>query len=454
MSEEEAVQETQQEDAEADAGTKSETEGRNLVVCCDGTGNQFGLHNTNVVKLYQILVKDDRQIVYYDPGVGTFSRPGYKTGIGRTLSKGLGLAFGDGFYDNLGEAYQFLVENYREGDRIFCFGFSRGAFTIRALAGLIMVCGLTDSHLENLSDYAIGLYKEGKVRGDDRSGWEFGNTFGKRPKIHCLGLWDTVSSLGFLWSRSVLPYTDINHRPRHVRHALALDERRAYFTHDPWGEVTGTFKNVEQDVREVWFAGVHSDVGGGYPEPESGLAKVALEWMVAEASQLGLLVNRTEYLEIVQALTPKTQSRSKKFVPPDALGPRHTSLSGGWWVGEMLPKNFAGEGWKKFTMPLARRRKVENDKTDREILVHASVLERMNAAEETVIRGKKARTAKAYAPSNLPAEHTTVETGEVKFEDGSTWSAKESNAESAAASSAASNEASSEAQPDDSARPA
>ncbi|WP_234439638.1 MULTISPECIES: T6SS phospholipase effector Tle1-like catalytic domain-containing protein [Streptomyces] len=119
--------------------------GKNIVVCLDGTGNQLKARgNTNVVKLYEMLDLHDptAQIAYYDPGVGTFSAAGAWTTPGRKISKLLGLAFGSGLKANLAEAYTYLMHHYEPGDRIFLFGFSRGAYTARALAGLLKSVGL------------------------------------------------------------------------------------------------------------------------------------------------------------------------------------------------------------------------------------------------------------------------------------------------------------------------
>jgi uncharacterized protein (DUF2235 family) len=133
--------------------------GKNIVVCLDGTGNQLKAKgNTNVVRLYEMLDLTDpsKQIAYYDPGVGTFSAQGAWTPIGQRISKLFGLAFGSGLRTNLGEAYTYLMQHYEDGDRLFIFGFSRGAYTARALAGLLRAAGLLRPGSENLVPYAVG----------------------------------------------------------------------------------------------------------------------------------------------------------------------------------------------------------------------------------------------------------------------------------------------------------
>ena len=119
--------------------------GKNVVICLDGTGNQFKEANSNVVKLFRVLQRDPRvQVAYYDPGVGTLADPDYKTPVAKKLNKAFGLAFGRGLTRNLEEAYAYLMDQYEADDRIFLFGFSRGAYTARALAGFIHSCGLLE----------------------------------------------------------------------------------------------------------------------------------------------------------------------------------------------------------------------------------------------------------------------------------------------------------------------
>ena len=117
---------------------------RNLVICCDGTNCQFGSENTNVIRLVQCLdrTQPDKQALFYDPGLGTMSPPGALTRLSQVTTKVLGLAFGYGLAERIGEAYRQIMDVYEDGDRIFLFGFSRGAFTVRTLAGLLYRCGL------------------------------------------------------------------------------------------------------------------------------------------------------------------------------------------------------------------------------------------------------------------------------------------------------------------------
>ena len=134
--------------------------GRNIVVCCDGTANQFDLNNTNVVKLYSTLVDDAaRQLIFYHPGVGTMEAPGALTSWGRKATILAGIAVGYGLERDITAAYTFIMNNYRagEGDRLFLFGFSRGAYTVRAIASLLRSCGILRPGHETSIPYAIRL---------------------------------------------------------------------------------------------------------------------------------------------------------------------------------------------------------------------------------------------------------------------------------------------------------
>src|SRR5580698_11262297 len=132
---------------------------KNIVVCCDGTGNEFGDHNSNVVKLYSTLIIDGKtQVGYYHPGVGTMGAPSAHNKISETWSVVMGLAFGAGLLANVGDAYRYLMNVYEDGDNVFLFGFSRGAYTARAIAGLLHMYGLLCPGNNGLIPYIIRLY--------------------------------------------------------------------------------------------------------------------------------------------------------------------------------------------------------------------------------------------------------------------------------------------------------
>ena len=136
---------------------------KNIVICCDGTGNEFAESKSNVVKLYKMLVHDDSQIAYYHPGVGTMGSRNALTGISRRWTKVIGLAFGYGISDNIADAYQFLMRTFQPDDTLYVFGFSRGAYTARALCGMLHIIGLLREDNEGLIPYSIRMIKEKKI---------------------------------------------------------------------------------------------------------------------------------------------------------------------------------------------------------------------------------------------------------------------------------------------------
>ena len=269
---------------------------KRLVVCCDGTWNSADQASngtpcpTNVVKLaYRVAKRDGQtpQILFYDQGVGT----------GNKLDKLSGGAFGDGLDDNIFDAYRFLIANYEQGDEIFLFGFSRGAFTARSIAGMIRKCGIVKRVSIDKYVPAMKLYRDPKVHPDDKPALEFRGAHsccGTDPvKIRFIGVWDTVGALGvplrglrWLTRRDhVFHDTELSGIVQAACHALAIDEHRAPFEPSLWMERPKPNQTVEQ----VWFAGVHSDVGGGYPETQ--LSDISLQWMLDRARDAGLVLD-------------------------------------------------------------------------------------------------------------------------------------------------------------------
>lgn len=273
---------------------------KNVVICLDGTGNELKAQgNTNVVALYDLLDLSDpaKQVAYYDPGVGTFSAPGAWTPPARFVSRVSGLAFGSGMRANLAEAYTYLMRVYEPGDRIYVFGFSRGAYTARALTGLVHTVGIFRPGAENLVQYAVASYTRRK------SDWkqldEFRETFAHPPPpgerhvpIEYLGLWDTVKAAGLLRWDAKWPYTRRIVNVRKVRHAVSIDEYRRPYSYYPALPYVRD-DTVTPDIYEVWFAGVHSDVGGTFPDPR--LARITLKWMVQGARKAQVLFKPGPY---------------------------------------------------------------------------------------------------------------------------------------------------------------
>ncbi len=333
---------------------------RNLIICFDGTHNEFGSKNTNVVRLVQTLERNSSlQHVYYDPGVGTLPEPGVWTWLGKKISELWGLAFGSGLTWKVGEAYSFLMDYWEPGDQIFVFGFSRGAYSARILSGLLHSIGLLPHGNYNLIPYVLRLYEAGGKKNDKyfRLNNEFRKTFARRideadkcrrVPVHFLGLWDTVSSVGWAWERGRFPFTTENSSVNIIRHAVSLDERRWFFRQNLMT------KTGDQDLQERWFPGVHSDVGGGYQgeEKEGGLWRLSFRWLMDEAKKAGLRIDQNKLDHLLAAGTSQPWAE-----------PKHESLWGPWWVAEFFPKMT----WRSklgISLPavgLGRHRKVPKD---------------------------------------------------------------------------------------------
>jgi uncharacterized protein (DUF2235 family) len=277
---------------------------KNIVICLDGTGNQLKAQgNTNVVELYDLLDLSDpaRQVAYYDPGVGTFSAPGAWTPFARWFSRMTGLAFGVGMRQNLGEAYTYLMRTYEPGDRIYLFGFSRGAYTARALSGLLYTVGIFRPGAENLVQYAVTSYTRRTKDWVqlDKFRWIFGHRVDgeTRVPVEYLGVWDTVKAAGLLRWDAKWPFTRNLVNIRKVRHAVSIDEYRRPYVDYLAGVYDTHGKGLEPDVYEVWFAGVHSDVGGTFADDAAHhpLCKITLKWILQGAVAAGVLVKQGPY---------------------------------------------------------------------------------------------------------------------------------------------------------------
>lgn len=333
---------------------------RQIIVCCDGTNNTLtgGVHDTNVLKLIGHLAPDAKnQVLYYDPGVGSPDQMppiGFWNEINRKRERIAGMADGKGVYENIGEAYSFLVENFEPGDQIYIFGFSRGAFTARCVAGMVHLFGIVRNDCKPLILTLIRVYFSTPGKPGTGSGWgnrrarraekckqinqqlaaatqiigtppseelvlnyltnkkergstrdevadqvreQFTSAHGKTAAVHFIGVWDTVESVGvpLLSTRSITSTGDTRNKDgfRHIRHALSMDEHRWSF--QPrlyWDEDYDIEHNNDpanrRSLRQRWFRGVHSDIGGGYDGAEAGLSDQAYCWMVGEAIACGL----------------------------------------------------------------------------------------------------------------------------------------------------------------------
>ncbi|CAE6456663.1 unnamed protein product [Rhizoctonia solani] len=212
----------------------SDVKPRTLVLCFDGTTNVYDDTNTSVIKLFSLLKRDQReeQMVYYQPGIGTYAPPGILLPISMPLAKIADQGVALYLDQHVMGGYQFLMKHYNEGDRICLFGFSRGAYTARALAGMLYKVGLLPPDNAEQIPFAYRMYK----RTDQTGFWQsagFKKTFSREVKIEFMGVWDTVSSVGLVWPRH-LPFTSSNSIVKIFRHAVSLDEHRAKFKQNVW----------------------------------------------------------------------------------------------------------------------------------------------------------------------------------------------------------------------------
>jgi len=314
---------------------------KHLLVCADGTWNTPDQEDnglpapTNVVKFRHCVAENKTsssrsggrkklaQRAYYHPGVGT---------DGGLIKRTAGGAWGHGLGENIQSAYHWLARSYAPGDAIFLVGFSRGAYTVRSLGGLLNQCGLpdltgvkSDEGWRRIKTAFKSGYRERKDRADWAEDWKFHHE--SKTPIRFMGVWDTVGALGIPDDLALLNLLD---RPANwrfhdttlgsnvevARHAVALDEIRSSFTPTLW-----TSHSDCTDMKQVWFPGVHSDVGGGYAE--TGLSDGALQWMIQEAKKAGLAFNA--------ALT--------RQIKPDPLAVLHDSLKGLFEIHRSRPRN-------------------------------------------------------------------------------------------------------------------
>ncbi|MCW2753917.1 MAG: hypothetical protein JWQ32_1328 [Marmoricola sp.] len=267
---------------------------KRLVVCCDGTWNKPDNEDvTNVEKIARTVRTDMSagggvyQLVYYISGVGTSSYEADRL---------LGGAFGFGLFHNVIACYRFLAQNYEPGDEIFIIGFSRGAYTARSLGGMIARVGLLTkvALVEERLPEAVHLYQRTKMPAGDfgESVDEFKHDHCHPAKVTFLGVFDTVGALGVPgFERETPRFHDVQLSDQVLcaRQALAIDETRMKFAPTFWeapSEPAGV-PTEDPRVKQVWFEGAHSDVGGGYRE--TGLSDTSLLWMAGEAHAAGLI---------------------------------------------------------------------------------------------------------------------------------------------------------------------
>jgi uncharacterized protein (DUF2235 family) len=315
---------------------------RQLVVLCDGTSNSVGMgQGTNVFRMLSVLqVKDPSKVVFYDPGVGSPSYAPETTWVEKAKqfkNRIQGLAFGNGVFENIAQAYEFLMREYREGDEIYVMGFSRGAFTARAVVGMVNAFGLLPMHSNNLLPMLLHVYFTETDAMPKRSQEEIhlppkrtrqvlidkvrDNNIPENRRditVQFVGVWDTVATLGIppldRQISVVAKMTDQQGRPkkfRHVRQALALDEQRVMFKPRPYQDKDIPFDHNDphkQSLAQRWFPGSHCDVGGTHWD-NSAISESAMAWLLSEAAQCGLRIDARRLQAICAAAQPSAQSR-------------------------------------------------------------------------------------------------------------------------------------------------
>ncbi len=270
---------------------------KRIAIFCDGTWNtpdkmeDGKLCQTNVVKMANALLPVSHdgkpQLLYYDAGIGSEGNMFLRIFDGAT---------GNGISEKILQAYRFIIQNYEPGDELFLFGFSRGAFTVRSLSGLIRNSGILKiQHLDQMQR-AYNIYRSRKLDLQPRAieATLFRKTFAVEEitRIKFIGVWDTVGALGnplvlngFFTQRNQFHDTELSSKIGHAFHALAIDENRQNFEATLWHQKEDSKGQV---LEQVWFAGIHSDVGGGFSENQSGLSDIALKWMHEKAESYHL----------------------------------------------------------------------------------------------------------------------------------------------------------------------
>lgn len=380
---------------------------RRFVVCFDGTWRtpDNGVAPTNVVKLVRAIRSRDAdnvsQVVFYDKGVGT-------SGGTDAVAGG---AFGAGLTANVFDGYRFLANNFESGDEIYVFGFSRGAYTARSLAGLIGLAGLLDP-----ADLGRGLHdvmdiyrKRDLDRAEKQRAIEaLGLAARKTSRLHCVGVWDTVGSLGipgdlgrrFLGGKYYFHDVELSPLVDVALHAVAIDEKRSAFSPTLWVSPTGAPAGSEQRVEQVWFAGVHSNVGGSYAD--TGLSDIAFDWMIRRVRALtDLALVDVAFGAAGPATVPAAKGvDSRTLVYKDSVVYPYQRVING-----RIPAGRGFGDWFRRTFPRYDRRNIPPGrlKTVNEAM-HVSVLERWNL--ESVLHDCKPGADGAwrpYRPVNLAA---------------------------------------------------
>ncbi|TFK56427.1 hypothetical protein OE88DRAFT_1669809 [Heliocybe sulcata] len=431
---------------------------RTLVLCFDGTGDQFDDDNSNVVQLVSMLKKDDpaQQMVYYQTGVGTYTGPGATLTFTRKFWKVVDLAVAWSLHSHVQDGYEFLMQHYQAGDKICIFGFSRGGYIARALAGMLHKVGLLPTGNYQAVPFAYKMFKR-----EGKKAWKQSTAFKKAfcvdVEVEFLGVWDTVASVGFIPRH--LPFTTNNTSIKTFRHALSLDERRIKFKANHWhkyspdqeklGTQPGEMPNPHRkptflrankhpgvqsaagralarngslyggrswqktDVLEVWFAGCHTDVGGGSVSNDTrhSLARIPLRWMIRQCflARTGIMFHGKLLKQIgldPDSLHPIVKPRPSPINMEiefgslgrmaneeeedlaDSLCPLYDELvtAKWWWLLEIMPfrdreQKQDGSWISKWIVNLGRPRKIPETHLQSGVKVHRTVKTRMETSD-------------------------------------------------------------------------
>jgi uncharacterized protein (DUF2235 family) len=295
---------------------------KNIILCADGTwntphGNTAALIDTNVRKLYCALSNEPSQLKYYDSGVGTDCTP---------LDHLSGGALGEGLFQKIEDCYGFLAAVYDPGDKIFFFGFSRGAYTARSVAGMIAGFGVPNINLDNMTIKRIfAAHRQQDPGAKEALKAELKTAYGMEDvTVQMIGVWDTVGSLGIpgiffnVFNHRKYGFLDTALHPCivHAYHAVAIDEQRAQFKPTLWTHPDGSYRANDVQVEQVWFPGVHCDVGGSYQDCQ--LADITLSWMMHKAKENGLAFSEAaeaQYLSVPSGNAQGNAHDEWKIIP-------------------------------------------------------------------------------------------------------------------------------------------
>lgn len=359
---------------------------KKLVVCCDGTWND-PRDKTHVWTIAHGLAEQDAN--------GNEQRPFYQEGVGTAVGELFrGGAFGVGLSENVREAYHWLVDQYEPGDEIFCFGFSRGAYTARSLGGFVSLVGLiapSDTPPQTEARIAA-LYLAYRGKG------EIPEKPQHRPNIRFMGVFDTVGALGvpITWVKQIgkwlgvdLGFHDtlLSSRIEYACQALAIDEQREPFAPTLWEsaiqEIEGR-PGMRQEIHQVWFPGVHCDIGGGYPEPEKDLSRIPLDWMLRHAEKCGLVFR---------------DDIADRVIDDEPYAEIHDSMSSGWERIHKFSPSLA-----PYVRPIGNHARAHSPRPDGcppQTSVAVEAIHRSAFVRQSATPGQLPPEQYPYAPENL-----------------------------------------------------